>query len=89
MNDKIVIRMLVKNDYRSWKTLWESMCTHDRLARHVFIGKHTKRTQSPCSSTIRSLSDPASSCIARQRDTHGTWPHSAKEHRRIHCSVFS
>jgi len=38
VNDKIVIRMLVKNDYRSWKTLWESMCTHDRLARHVFIG---------------------------------------------------
>ena len=32
MNDKIVIRMLVKDDYRSWKVLWDGY--------NAFYGRH-------------------------------------------------
>jgi hypothetical protein len=32
MNDKIVIRMLMKDDYRSWKALWDGY--------NAFYGRH-------------------------------------------------
>ena len=89
MNDKIVIRMLMKDDYSSWKALW------DRY--NAFYGRHGT-TELPPEITQMTWSrffdayEPMHALVAESSglcDTHGIRPHSAKEHRRVHRSVFS
>jgi hypothetical protein len=56
------------------------------FSRAARSGGGTRMRARSNSFTIESPSDQVSSCIARHCDP---WPHTAKEHRRIHLSIFS